>query len=160
MDGMMNGMCGGGMMGCGLAPEIVLPTIRYMDEFYPQMMSDYGFKSSFNPTFVTRSERKPGWHSKGCYGLDQGPIVLMIENYRSGLVWRLTRSCSHMVAGLRAAGFRGGGGWRAVTIHAPSAINARRRRRRASPSESLGSRRQTVRPISHQPAAVPPAYTA
>jgi len=38
---------------------------------------------SFNPTFAGASNN--GWISKGYYGLDQGPIILMIENYRSGL---------------------------------------------------------------------------
>lgn len=90
------------------APEIVLPAIRYVNETYPTMMSKYGFKCSFNPTFKAGAESRRGWHSKGYYGLDQGPIVLMIENYRSGLVWRLMRQCPYVVTGLRRAGFRGG----------------------------------------------------
>ncbi|MDP9137418.1 MAG: hypothetical protein M3N38_04485, partial [Pseudomonadota bacterium] len=76
------------------APEIVLPAIRYMDETYPRMMSEYGFKCSFNPTFV--SAGKGCWHSKGYYGLDQGPVVLMIENHRTGLLWRLMRQCPYL----------------------------------------------------------------
>ena len=91
------------------APEIVLPTIRHMDEAYPKMMSKYGFKCSFNPTFAGDSGDGKGWHSKGYYGLDQGPIILMIENYRSGLLWGLMRRCPYVVTGLRRAGF--GGGW-------------------------------------------------
>jgi hypothetical protein len=90
------------------APEIVLPTIQYMDEAYPKMMSKYGFKCSFNPTFKDGSRNKRGWHSQGYYGLDQGPIDLMIENYRSGFLWRLMRQCSYVVRGLRRAGFKGG----------------------------------------------------
>jgi hypothetical protein len=89
------------------APEIVLPTIQYMDEVYPKMMSEYGFKCSFNPTFTDGQNRR-GWHSKGYYGLDQGPIILMIENYRSGFLWRLMRQCPYIVRGLRRAGFTGG----------------------------------------------------
>ncbi len=46
-------------------------------------------------------------------GLNQGPIVIMVRNYRSGLIWRLLRENSHIVAGLRAAGFAGG--WPCVT---------------------------------------------
>jgi hypothetical protein len=88
------------------APEIVLPAIQYMDDVYPKMMSKYGFKCSFNPTFTDGSRNKRGWHSQGYYGLDQGPIVLMIENYRSGLLWRLMRRCPYIVTGLRRAGFR------------------------------------------------------
>ena len=68
-------------------PDIVLPTLRYFDEAFPEMVSRYGFKCSFNPTFPARTAK--GWISKGYYGLDQGPVVLMIENQRSELIWRL-----------------------------------------------------------------------
>jgi hypothetical protein len=88
------------------APEIVLPSIRYFDKTFPEMTSKYGFKCSFNPTFSDASEK--GWISKGYYGLDQGPIVLMIENYVSEFVWRLVQRCPYIVTGLRRAGFSGG----------------------------------------------------
>lgn len=88
------------------APEIVLPSIRYFDDTFPEMTSEYGFKCSFNPTFSGASDK--GWISKGYYGLDQGPIVLMIENYRSEFLWRLMRRCPYIETGLRRAGFSGG----------------------------------------------------
>jgi hypothetical protein len=88
------------------APEIVLPSIGHFDEAYPEMTSKYGFKCSFNPTFSETSGK--GWISKGYYGLDQGPIVLMIENYRSEFLWRLMKNCRYILAGLRRAGFKGG----------------------------------------------------
>jgi hypothetical protein len=69
------------------------------------MTSKYGFKCSFNPTFSTAANKE--WISKGYYGLDQGPIVLMIENYRSGFLWRLMRRCPYIVDGLRRDGFFG-----------------------------------------------------
>jgi hypothetical protein len=90
------------------APEIVLPALKYFGEEYPQMTSEYGFKCSFNPSFTAGKRNKRGWVSKGYYGLDQGPIVLMIENYRTGLVWRLMRQCPYLVTGLRRAGFTNG----------------------------------------------------
>jgi hypothetical protein len=88
------------------APEIVLPSIQHFDESFPEMTSKYGFKCSFNPTFSTASSKE--WISKGYYGLDQGPIVLMIENYRSGFLWQLMRRCPYIIDGLRRAGFAGG----------------------------------------------------
>ncbi|HWN99560.1 MAG TPA: glucoamylase family protein [Blastocatellia bacterium] len=88
------------------APEIVLPSISYFDDAYPEMTSKYGFKCSFNPTFSTTDSKE--WISKGYYGLDQGPIVFMIENYRSGFLWRLMRRCKYIVSGLTRAGFSGG----------------------------------------------------
>lgn len=90
------------------APEVVLPSLKRINRDYPDMTSKYGFKCSYNPTFTSGKRKGAGWVSQGYYGLDQGPIVMMIENYRSGLLWRLMRQCSHIVNGLRRAGFRGG----------------------------------------------------
>ena len=90
------------------APEIVLPALEHFNVTYPEITSEYGFKCSFNPTFTVGRAGTRGWTSKGYYGLDQGPVVLMIENYRSGLVWRLMRECPSIVNGLRRAGFTGG----------------------------------------------------
>ena len=89
------------------APEIVLPFLHYFNEEFPEMTSKYGFKCSYNPTFAS-PRNKPGWVSLGYYGLDQGPVVAMIENYRTGFLWRLMRGCPYIVEGLRRAGFKGG----------------------------------------------------
>lgn len=88
------------------APEVVLPSLKRLNQNYPEMTNKYGFKCSYNPTFT--SGKKKGWVSEGYYGLDQGPIVMMIENYRSGFIWRLMRSSPAIVTGLRRAGFNGG----------------------------------------------------
>ncbi|MEO5904260.1 MAG: glucoamylase family protein, partial [Gemmatimonadaceae bacterium] len=49
-----------------------------------------------------------GWISQGYYGLDQGPIVIMMENHRSGFLWELMKTCPAIIEGLRKAGFTGG----------------------------------------------------
>ena len=91
------------------APEIVLPTIRYfIHEVDLKKSLSYGFKASFNPTYPVKSGSEYGWVSPYNFGLNQGPIVLMIENYRSGLLWQLMQQCSYVVTGLRRAGFTGG----------------------------------------------------
>ena len=90
------------------APEIVLPALQHFNDAYPEMTSEYGFKCSFNPTFTAGDQKRRGWISKGYYGLDQGPIVMMIENYRTGFLWELMKRCSYIREGLRRAGFRGG----------------------------------------------------
>jgi hypothetical protein len=87
------------------APEIALRTAGCMLQRYPEMFRER-YASSFNPSLV-RSDGKV-WVSRGHYGLDQGIVVMMIENYRSELIWRLTRSCSYISTGLRRAGFRDG----------------------------------------------------
>jgi hypothetical protein len=91
------------------APEIVLPSLNYFNQQFPELTSHYGFKCSYNPTFADSKTNKNGWVSRGYYGIDQGPIVAMIENYRTGFLWRLMRKCPYIVEGLRRAGF--GGGW-------------------------------------------------
>ena len=90
------------------APEIVLPTLAHCSRQYPHMENEYGLVCSFNPTFPDRESGSSGWISKSHFALDQGPVILMIENYRSGLSWRLMRSCPYVVTGLRRAGFAGG----------------------------------------------------
>ena len=90
------------------APEAVLPSLRRINQDYPDLTSKYGFKCSHNPTFSSDKRTGKGWISQGYYGIDQGPVVMMIENYRSGFIWRLMGKCPHIVNGLRRAGFSGG----------------------------------------------------
>jgi hypothetical protein len=63
-------------------------------------------KCSLNPTFRENPTDSSGWFSDHYYGINEGPVVLMIENYRSGLIWRLLGSCSYIQDGLSRAGFR------------------------------------------------------
>jgi hypothetical protein len=90
------------------APELVVPALDYFEKVKLRANSPYGFKATFNTTFAGHSDASRSWISPYHYGLNQGPIVLMIENYRSGLVWNLMRQCPYLVVGLRRAGFRGG----------------------------------------------------
>ena len=98
------------------APEIVLPAIRYFNDIRLREDNRYGFKATFNPTYPGQTESKFGWISNWHYGLNQGPIVLSIENYRSGLPWKLMRACSYVRRGLQRAGFTGG--WHCHTLKA------------------------------------------
>jgi hypothetical protein len=88
------------------SPEIVLPAVRKLYERGTPGEGKSVRASGFNAT--VREDDAAGWISEGEFGLDQGMIVLMIENFRSGLLWRLSRSCTYVAAGLRRAGFRGG----------------------------------------------------
>ena len=58
---------------------------------------DLGFADSFNASAT--------WVAEGHLAIDQGPIVVMIENYRSGLLWRLLMSCPEIRRGLVRLGF-------------------------------------------------------
>lgn len=92
------------------APEIVLPTIDYcVYQAKLTQFNSYGFKASFNPSHPGEPGNPYGWWvSPWHFGLNQGPIVLMIENHRSGLLWRLMRDCAPITTGLLRAGFTGG----------------------------------------------------
>jgi len=88
------------------APELALSALRHFCARYPEMIRESRLPSSFNPTF--RGGGSPRWMSPDYFGLDQGILVLMIENHRSGLIWSLMRRCPYIGAGLRRAGFTGG----------------------------------------------------
>jgi len=96
------------------APEIVLPSVRHFNHLKLHTANPYGFKASFNASFPCDTQHPAGWVSPYHFGINEGPTVLMIENFRSGLVWRLMRGCKPLVAGLKAAGFDGG--WLASSI--------------------------------------------
>ncbi len=98
------------------APEIVLPTLHQFVGDGSAKAEQRIYASGFNRTVgvdaasdATASDAASGgWISQGAFGLDQGMIVLMIENYRSGLLWRLVRDIPYIKSGLRRAGFAGG----------------------------------------------------
>ena len=88
------------------APEIVLSAARVMARRYPEILRGQRYASSFNPSLINGDAR--AWTSRGLFGLDQGIVAMMIENYRTQKIWRLMRQCRYVIAGLRRAGFRGG----------------------------------------------------
>jgi hypothetical protein len=98
------------------APEIAIPALREMRRrFGEPLYGKYGFVDAFNPTFDVDVKpqhgqvvRGLGWFDHDYLGIDQGPIVAMIENHRSGLVWNVMRRNPHIVRGLKRAGFTGG----------------------------------------------------
>jgi hypothetical protein len=98
------------------APDLVMPALRSMREVYGEnVYGRYGFVDALNPTFRLdvplhhgRVDPELGWFDTDWLGIDQGPILAMIENHRSGLVWLTMRRNPHVVRGLRAAGFTGG----------------------------------------------------
>ena len=92
------------------APEIVLPAINFcIHQAKLKQSNAYGFKASFNPTHPGDTGNPFGWWvSPWHFGLNESPIVLMIENHASGMVWRLMRGCRPIRDGLQRAGFTGG----------------------------------------------------
>lgn len=93
-----------------ITPTAALSSFPYTPEYSMQALrnfyynlgdkiwSDYGFVDSFNET--------KGWYAKSHLAIDQGPIIIMIENYRSRLLWDLFMSCEEVQAGLKKLDFK------------------------------------------------------
>lgn len=90
------------------APEIVEPLVRHVHRFETEAGERCRFSASYNPTWEPVEGGARGWVSPAVVGINQGPVVLMIENHRTGLPWRLMRGVPAIAAGLRRAGFTGG----------------------------------------------------
>ena len=85
--------------------EAAIEGIRHLLQAYPQVCSQDRLSSGFNPTLAGDGR---GWVSEGWYGLDQGLLVLMIQNARDGSIWKLLQGCRYVRAGLQHAGFKDG----------------------------------------------------
>ena len=62
-----------------------------------KIWGQYGFTDAFNLTNI--------WFASSYLAIDQGPEIIMIENYRSGLLWNLFTSCPEVQNGMRNLGF-------------------------------------------------------
>lgn len=71
---------------------------HWVDNFGADVFGTYGPYDAFNES--------AGWVAPGWLAIDQGPIVVMIENYRSGLCWRLFMANPEIAPALHAIGFR------------------------------------------------------
>jgi hypothetical protein len=99
------------------APEICIPALQAMYQRYGDtLFGKYGFLDAFNASFTFRDVELShgrladglGWVDSDYLGIDQGPILLMIENYRSEFIWKLMQKSPYIRTGLQRAGFTGG----------------------------------------------------
>lgn len=99
------------------APEATIPALMAMkDRYGDRIYGTYGFKDAINPsfTFVDAGSRSgttdpvKGWVANDHLGIDQGPILAMMENHRSGLIWETMRKNPHIRRGLERLDFEGG----------------------------------------------------
>ncbi len=80
------------------APEIVLSTIKSLNAKYgSQLWGKYGYYDSFNPTAK--------WVNDDFIGIDEGPLLIMIENFRTGLVWDFVMKDPIIQKGLTTLGY-------------------------------------------------------
>ncbi len=81
-------------------PEQSMKALKY---FYfdkgDKLWTKYGFVDAFNET--------KNWYAKSHLAIDQGPIIVMIENHRTGLLWKLFMSCPEIKNGLKKLEFEG-----------------------------------------------------
>lgn len=79
-------------------PKYSMEALRHFyDKLGDRIWSEYGFVDAFNET--------KNWYAQSHLAIDQGPIIIMIENYRSGLLWNLFMSCPEVQRGLLKLGF-------------------------------------------------------
>ncbi|MFN2394198.1 MAG: glucoamylase family protein [Bacteroidales bacterium] len=88
----------GSLSSLPFAPEIVFPTIRSMIEVNgDSIWGKYGFYDAFNHT--------AGWVNDDFIGVAQGPMLIMIENFRTGLIWNYVMKDPVIQDGLRKLGY-------------------------------------------------------
>jgi hypothetical protein len=98
------------------APEIAVPALKAMRARYGDaLFGEYGFHDAFNPSLVGvarmpegRMLPNVGYVDVDYLGIDQGPILAMVENYRTELVWKYMRRSPYIRRGMERAGFTGG----------------------------------------------------
>jgi hypothetical protein len=92
-----------------IAPTAALSSIPFTPEesmramrFFYYVLGDRLWKSY---GFIDAFSLKESWFASSFLAIDQGPIIIMIENYRSGLLWQLFTSCEEVKNGMRVLGF-------------------------------------------------------
>ena len=79
-------------------PKESMKMIRHLyEDLGDKVWGEYGFYDAYSET--------DNWYPKRYLGIDQGPIVVMIENGRTGLLWKLFMSCPEVKSGLTKLGF-------------------------------------------------------
>ena len=86
-------------------PEAALAGLHAVLKAYPGALPNGRFVGAFNPSLP--GDTAAGWIAPHCFGIDQGLVVMMIENARSGLIWELTRRSPVFGKGLKRLGFSG-----------------------------------------------------
>ena len=82
-------------------PEQSMAVIRHLyEDLGGQVFGRYGFYDAYNPSLAPEKQVVPHY-----LAIDQGPIVVMIENYRSGLIWNLFMQAPEVQTGLERLGF-------------------------------------------------------
>jgi len=80
------------------APDYAMQVLRHFHEdLGPKIWGPYGFYDAFS--------EQENWYPQQYLAIDQGPIIVMIENHRTGLLWDLFMRCPEVKQGLKRLGF-------------------------------------------------------
>lgn len=80
------------------APQYAMQAMRHFyEDLGGRIWGEYGFVDAFS--------EQHDWYAKSYLAIDQGPIIVMIENYRSSLIWKLFMSNPDVKRGLKELGF-------------------------------------------------------
>ncbi|MEA3346616.1 MAG: glucoamylase family protein, partial [Candidatus Auribacterota bacterium] len=86
--------------GVVFTPENTLRALKYLhDNYESKIWGEYGFTDAVNV--------KTGWAANIYLGIDEGPVVLMIENFRTGLIWKYFMQNRYIQEGMKKIGFMG-----------------------------------------------------
>ncbi|MBS1501789.1 MAG: beta-glucosidase [Bacteroidetes bacterium] len=92
-----------------IQPTAALSSFPYTPEYSMQALKhfyyDLGDKIWGSYGFADGFSKSHNWYAKTHLAIDEGPIVVMIENYRTGLIWKLFMNCPEIKAGLKNLGF-------------------------------------------------------
>jgi hypothetical protein len=106
-DGTITPTAAGGSI--PFAPEECINALYTMrNTFGDNLYQEYGFKDAFNMSFTQPGSMKKGWFDVDYLGIDQGPILIQLENYQSELIWKVFKTNKYIIKGLKKAGFTGG----------------------------------------------------
>jgi hypothetical protein len=107
-DGTLSPTAAGGSI--PFAPEECMSALKNMwENNYEHLIGEYGFKDAFNLSFTfTQDTKDHGWFDHDYLGIDQGPILIQMQNYENEFVWNLMKKSPYIIDGLKKAGFKGG----------------------------------------------------
>jgi hypothetical protein len=106
-DGTISPTAAGGSI--PFAPEQCIEALYTMKTIFgDSLYQEYGFKDSFNMSYIRPGSSKRSWFNPDYLGVDQGPILIQLENYQTELIWNIMKTNKYIIAGLMKAGFAGG----------------------------------------------------
>lgn len=105
-DGTITPTAAGGSI--PFAPKICTDALYAMKQKYgDRLYKKYGFKDAFNMTYESDGNQN-GWVDDDYLGINQGPIIIQLENHQTELIWNVMKKNKYIIRGLKKAGFTGG----------------------------------------------------